>query len=202
VGPMRWRATIQRRQADRGLTKLSTTMKYAIFSRSFVCALAFAGRFAVAADPNVPATSAAVEAADRQFLSNLERADDAQRAAEAAEPKRTQPAPAAEAADAHGSANTHPSASAPVRTRELTSKPVTPVKKPVTAQQQPVAVAQAKPEEVQKKQQEPVEVRRATPVETTTTTVTTTARRDRDRDDDRDDDGFFHRLFHGEKIFR
>lgn len=59
-----------------------------------------------------------------------------------------------------------------------------------------------KPEEAQKKAPEPVEIRRAIPAESTTTTVTTTTRDGHDRDVGRDDDGFFHRLFRGEKIFR
>jgi len=173
-------------------------MKSTIFSFVFVCALALAGRFTAVADPTVASTSTTpVEAADRQFLSNLERADDAQHAAEAPEPKRAHPATAPVAATAPAAA-----APAPARTRELTSKPVTPAKKPVAAPQQPVATAQVKAEEVPKKQPEPVEIRRAIPVETTTTIVTTPAHRDRDHDDDRDNDGFFHRLFRGEKIFR
>lgn len=169
---------------------------------------------AVLADPKAPTST---EAADRQFLANLERTDATPRPVtppvEVEKPVKPtvvqfaapafRPAAPAKKSPARTSENSvvapissAPAKISPARTSDLSD--AAPVKK------SPVRNAQSRREEPVATT-DPVEIRKAIPVTTVTTTVTKSSRRDHDDDRDDDDDngnGFFHRLFRGEKIFR
>ncbi len=167
-------------------------MNHKILSFVFACGLAISTHGARAADAGAPGS---VEGADRQFLTNLERGKDAQHpATEPAEIDR------ARSAVTPTAAKEQPVKSdATVRT-ELPPKKEQSPRVVTTLKKAPELVPQLKSEEPSKKQ-EVIEVRKAIPVTTVTTTVTKTARSE-DQDDHADDNKFFHRLFHGERIFR
>lgn len=140
-------------------------MNHQTLSIVFMSAIAMSVPWAGAADLTP------VEAADRQFLANLEQAEGGKSPATPTI-EVVKPAPVAEG----------PAAKKGVK--ETPARVATTAKKPsFRASQAPARV-------------EVVEIRRAVPV--TTTAVTT--RRDRHEDDDHDpSDGFFNRLFRGDR---
>jgi hypothetical protein len=152
----------------------------------------------------------AAEAADKQFLANLERVEGGQSAAATPTVEVVKPAPAPVA---EGPAVKKETRVAKKPAREVAPTAVVPRESTV---REPAKVATATKKSssrvsLTRREEAParveaVEIRRAVPV---TTTVVTTIRRDRAEDDDHDDDdhdrdrnhgnGFFNRLFSGER---
>ena len=177
-------------------------MNYQSLSMAFVSVLAISIRGASAAD----ATPA--EAADRQFLANLERQEEVQRPTVPAV-EVVKPAPVAEGPAVKEARTVKKDTTATAKVTTTGKKPAFRVSQ-VQVKRDEVS-AQTTPVQV-KRDEAPVrtatvEIRRATPVTTTTTVVTTSRRDHHDNDDDGDDDrgnhdrrnGFFNRLFSGER---